>query len=365
MEYPIEQTLAKNVSGRMRIGYLLVDRDLRILAANDMVASWSVQEERQVLEQCLTDVLPEFVGMEPTLGEIIQKRRKPLILPRVKYPIANEQFVYVDIQVESFDQFDASLLITLVDVTEQAMQEQRLQQQRNELGILSHQLATAREQLAFVLERFVPATVAQSIVETRQLPAPGEIQHCQATILFADMRDFTKVAEAHSPNQTLDILNAYLTVIIDAIQKFDGSIVQIVGDMIMATFNVPQTDKDHALRSIQAALYTAEELKRFRDGADTSLLPKLGFGIGICSGFVTAGYLGATQRYRYAVVGDATNVAFHLCARAAAGQILAAESTVKTAVSDNHLFRFRAQLLESTTLKRRRESVKIYEIKQC
>lgn len=364
MKYPIEKVLSENVSGRTRIGYLLVDWSLRILAANEAVSIWSQREDTKIVGNALTDVLPEFIGLEAVLQDILKGRRDAFILPRVRYKLAHDETVYVDMQVEPFMQFGASLLVTLVDVTEQALQEQQLQQQRNELGMLATRLEATRDQLLFVLERFVPKMVAKEIVSTQQLPTLGEIQYCQATILFADMRDFTKVAESYAPNQTLDILNAYLSVIIEAVQKYDGSIVQIVGDMIMATFNVPQTQQDHALRCIEAALYTAKVLKQFAQEIASPNLPKLGFGIGICSGFVTAGYLGASQRYRYAVVGDATNVAFHLCARAAAGQVLAAGSTIEAAGSNPSHTRFKPQFLERALLKRRQESVAIYEIEE-
>ncbi|MEZ4514945.1 MAG: adenylate/guanylate cyclase domain-containing protein [Chloroflexota bacterium] len=345
------------MSKYLRVGYLLVDASLTILLANDLIPAFFQEESDSLNGRLLTDLLPELVGVEPVLQEISQGIRPSFILRQVQRNTNGDVPFYFDMIVEPVAHDEASLLVVVTDVTTITQQAQRLQQQRNELGMLTARLTAAREQLAYVIRRFVPTAVAQEIIEQQQLPLPGKTQGCEATIVFADMRNFTEMAEALTPEQTLDILNHYLTVVIEALQQYDGSIVQIVGDMVMASFNVPLAQPDHASRAVAAAQGVVASLRQFATQPQGAALPAVGFGLGICSGMVTAGYLGAAQRYRYAVVGDATNVAFHLCSRAASGQILVADSTARLLGDTTGL-----RALGQVTLKRRREQIAFYEV---
>lgn len=342
---------------RLRLGYVLVDASLTIVMANDLIATFCQEKAWGYNGRLLTDLVPELIGVETLLQAIGQAAAPPLTLRQVQRTCDTSEPSYFDITVEPIAHPVATLLVIIGDVTIQAQQSQRLQQQRNDLDLLAAKLGAAREQLAYVIHRFVPTAVAQQIIEQQQLPLLGKTQCCEATLVFADMRQFTEVAEAFTPEQTLDILNQYLTVVINVLQHYQGSIVQIVGDMVMASFNVPQAQPDHADRAVAAAQAVVRALQQFAQEAPARGLPALGFGLGVCSGMVTAGYLGAAQGYRYAVVADATNVAYHLCARAAAGQILVADSTVRL-LRNVDVVRVVGQVM----LKRRREQIVCYEV---
>ena len=357
MKSAVSLSLTPNMSEYFRVGYLLVDASLTILVANDLISVFCREEGGNLNGRLLTDLLPELIGVEPALQEISQGTRSSFVLRQVQRHVSADVLSYFDIIVEPVTHDNASLLVMMTDVTIPTEQAQRLQQQRNELGMLTARLTAAREQLAYVIRRFVPTAVAQEIIEQQQLPLPGKTQGCEATIVFADMRNFTELAEALTAEQTLDMLNRYLTVVIEALQQHDGSIVQIVGDMVMASFNVPLAQPDHAGRAVAAAQCVVASLQQFAAQTQATNLPLVGFGLGICSGTVTAGYLGAAHRYRYAVVGDATNVAFHLCSRAASGQILVADSTA-CLLSDTTAL----QPLGQVALKRRREQISYYEV---
>jgi adenylate cyclase len=231
-----------------------------------------------------------------------------------------------------------------------------LQQQRNEVQLLSAELTAANERLSYMLKRLIPASVAQNLIQNRQLPKPGGEVLREATILFADMRDFTVYAEVYQPSDTLELLNTYLAVVAEAILRHEGSLVQLVGDMVMGVFNIPEPQSDHALRSVRAAVDIQDSLKAFNASAD-SRFPEVSFGVGISTGPIIAGYLGVQQRFRYAVVGDTTNVAFHLSSLAAPGRILIGEATVRAA-GDAIVVREKGEM----QLKRRRKLVKVYEL---
>lgn len=240
---------------------------------------------------------------------------------------------------------------------------QRLRQGHNELHLLCSQLCLlcaqlyrANDRLAHLLQRFVPQKVAQELIHSRQSPRPGGEQR-QATILFVDARDFTAIAEAAGRGGVLDILNAHLRVISGAVRRHRGTLIQYAGDMVMAAFNVPDDQPHHPLLAARAALDVRDSLERFAAERQAASLPVLRFGIGLNTGPVTAGYLGVEYRYEYAAIGDTTNVAFHLCSKAAAGQILIGQMTLQRLDG-----RARITPLGSVQLKRRHMPLPVYEL---
>lgn len=339
---------------QQRLGYLLVDENLYIGRYNEVILKWLDASEQEIFDRQLTDLIPELMGFEDVLlqpgseqtFEVAQSNRKK----------KNGQEGYFDIRVEIVKHPQYKYFVTLFDVTKQAQQEQHLRQQRNDLQLVSSKLQAANEQLAYLLKRFVPERVAEKLIASKQLPKPGGEQRSEATVLFADMRHFTAMAEELTPEETLDILNVYLEVIAESIDHYNGSVIQIVGDMIMATFNVPEEQDDHALRASLTALDIQTRLEQFTR-ANAAEVPPVQFGIGIHTGEVIGGYLGVKNRYRYAVVSDTTNVAFHLCSKAAGGKIIISQPTL-------NLLENRAQVipLETVVLKSRRQALPIYEL---
>lgn len=337
---------------RERIGYALVDRNLRVVACNKVLANLALKNDEESAGSLVTDLFPELLGMEPSLQEM--GTGESLLIPKMHRPEPTNN--YFDLQFERYQTDDSSFLLTIADVTPQALQEQRLQQQRNELHLLSRQLQIANEQLAYLLKHFVPETIAQQMLESGRLPRPGGEYRREATILFADMRNFSAFLENSELEAGLDILNVYFTMIGEIIQEWQGSVIQIVGDMVMAAFNVPKTLPDHAQRAAQTALAIVQRLNDYHQEAPAGT-PRLHFGFGISTGIVLSGYVATPQRYRYAVFGDTTNVAFHLCSRASAGQILISQSSYAL------LGPSQAEALGPVQLKKRRAPVFVYELK--
>lgn len=136
------------------------------------------------------------------------------------------------------------------------------------------------ERMNYILNRLVPPSVARAMVADRQMPAPGGVMVREATILFADMRDFTAYAESYQPADILEFLNRYLSVVSTAILRHGGSLVQLVGDMVMGVFNIPDDQSDHAVRAVWAAFNirkACEHLTRTRSPA--TRLRHLGWGL--------------------------------------------------------------------------------------
>ena len=182
--------------------------------------------------------------------------------------------------------------------------------------------------------------VAKAVVD-RLLSSPPKLggEKQVVTILFADIRGYTAFAERISPEELLSVLNSYLALTTKAILMHEGTVDKFLGDGIMAIFNAPLVQPDHALRSANAALEMIQQLKGYhaRLGIKT---PRINFGIGINTGEVIAGNIGAPELMNYTVIGDAVNVARRLQENAGPGQILLSGSTydlIKDLATAQHL----------------------------
>jgi adenylate cyclase len=137
----------------------------------------------------------------------------------------------------------------------------------------------------------------------------GEGELIEATLLFADLRDFTPWVEATEPRQVVRDLNAYFTEMDQAIRAHGGLVLQFIGDEIEAVFGAPIRARDHAARAVRAAIAMRERLRAWNAAREEAGLVPLRNGIGIHTGTVLAGNIGGADRLSYALVGDPVNLA--------------------------------------------------------
>ena len=152
--------------------------------------------------------------------------------------------------------------------------------------------------------RYIPERVAAAILSSGGALRP---RSATATILYADIEGFTSIAESISPDQVVEMLNAYFSAAVEIIEKNHGVVTQFQGDAMLATFNLPVEDEFHAESAIRASL-AIERLCKKRRFAGI----KLGVRIGVATGSVTAGNVGSDSRVSYTVHGDAVNLAARL-----------------------------------------------------
>jgi class 3 adenylate cyclase len=171
-----------------------------------------------------------------------------------------------------------------------------------------------------LLKRFLPPQVAELIVT--QGDEILQSHRRNVAVLFCDLRSFTEFSEAAEPEEQIAILGEFHSVVADVVNRFQGALVQIVGDGVMAVFNDPIPRPNPALDAVRAAIEM-----RSRVGALTVTWKtqghRLGFGVGITQGYVTLGLIGSDERCQYAAIGSVTNLASRLCDAARDGQILA------------------------------------------
>jgi class 3 adenylate cyclase len=191
--------------------------------------------------------------------------------------------------------------------------QQRLAQSERELERLQRSFA-----------RFAPAELVERIAAERLL-AGGERR--EVTVLFADLRDFTRLSEQLDPAVVLGLLNGYFQAMSAAIQSHHGHITRLMGDGIMSVFGALERNPWHVQDAVEAALDMREALARYNESLAGRGLPPLAFGVGIHCGPVIAGLVGSASMQEFTVLGDVVNVAARVEAltRRLGGDILVTE----------------------------------------
>jgi len=161
-----------------------------------------------------------------------------------------------------------------------------------------------RELIRNLFGRYVPADVATEIIRGKGALEPVE---AECSILFVDLAGFTSLAEGLRPIELVEVLNQFFGLATGIIEQHDGVVTQYQGDAILAIFNVPIPRPDHATSAVMAAigLVHASEDNTFAER-------QLSIRVGVNTGNVVAGNVGASDRLHYTVHGDAVNVAARL-----------------------------------------------------
>jgi adenylate cyclase len=220
----------------------------------------------------------------------------------------------------------------------------------------SHEELSRRALERRALERFLSSAIVEKILANPdQIHLGGESQ--EATILFADIRGFTRMAEKMEPHDVVELLNEYFTEMTDLIFENGGTLDKYLGDGIMAVFGAPIAKPDDPLRAVKTAVEMQRALAPLNRNWEVRGQPAMWAGLGVNTGPVTAGNIGSTRRMDYTVIGDAVNLASRLCANAAKGQILVSDSTFRQLKGS-----LPAKKLEPIRVKGRDTPVEIYEI---
>ncbi len=183
----------------------------------------------------------------------------------------------------------------------------------------------AREEQGEELSRLLPGGVADKL--RREGRRIGETEELEVTVVMSDIRGYSGIAERVDPTTLAGQLNRHRAEMNRAIIAHGGTVMQFVGDAVMAVFGAPDPMSDHAERATSAAVAMHEAQSQVNTEWDSEGLEAFGLGIGVSTGMVAAALLGSEERIEYSVVGDTVNLTQRLQQWGEPGETVLSEPT--------------------------------------
>lgn len=221
------------------------------------------------------------------------------------------------------------------------------------------ELAETRGQQAAAeqrLRRLLPEAIVAEVMKGKQEMKRGGVQR-DATVLFCDIRGFTSLSERLPAAEVVEMLNEYFELLVEQVFAFDGALDKFIGDELMAVWGAHVALEDHAYKAVCAALEMQAAIARMNALRRARGLTEISAGVGINTGPLLAGYMGARRAMSYTVIGDNVNIAARLCSVAASDEIV-----VSTAVAEAVAGRVALQALPPQSLKGKSETVELYRV---
>ena len=161
--------------------------------------------------------------------------------------------------------------------------------------------------------RFFSPEIGEEIEAGEIVVGRGGSKEADVAVLFTDIAGFTKLSEKMDPQDVLDLLSAYQTLMVDAIFQHKGTVDKFIGDAVMANFGTPKSHGNDAQNAFDCGVLMNQKLDKWNEERQTQGLPVIHHRIGIHFGRCVVGNMGSEQRLEFAVIGDAVNVASRIC----------------------------------------------------
>jgi adenylate cyclase len=223
-------------------------------------------------------------------------------------------------------------------------------------NVRAHERLAKEEVARANYSRFLPEYVVKQMLENPEsFKLGGALQ--TITVLFADIRGFTRISEHASPEKIVQLLNRYFSAMTDIIFAHGGTLDKYLGDGMMALFGAPSVTEKDAANAMSAAVAMQRRMLSINDELRAEGYPEIGIGIGLHTGEAVVGYIGSERRSEYTAIGDTVNTASRLESNAKAGEILVSEATANAARS-----RYQLAAREPISVKNRTQPVPLFEI---
>lgn len=328
------KNLMDNVFESIASGVLTTDLEERVMLSNRASAIILGQLAKDLAGKELDKIMPGMAAefLEPYLKKVLQTDQ-PVVGLELSLPVDNRREVDWRFNISPLKdgrQTTHGFAIVIDDLTEK----KALEAQRR------------------LFERMVSPAVINHL-DPDSLPLGG--QRCTITTLFADIRGFTSFSESVSPEELVKVLNRHLAAAAEAVLFEDGTIDKFLGDAIMAWFNAPVPQEDHALRAVRAALSIRSDLQQLHMNLPEH--QRLSFGIGIHTGDAVLGLVGTEKRLDYTAIGDSVNTAKRIQENSAPGQILISHEAL-TPIKDL----VRTEAVDLIHAKGKKEPLEVYQV---
>lgn len=215
-----------------------------------------------------------------------------------------------------------------------------------------------KRQLRSAFGRYVSPSVVDILIrDPDKLKLGGDRR--RMTVLFSDLRGFTSLSEGLTPEKLVEVLNSYLDEMTKLVFEEGGVLDKYIGDAVMAFWNAPFDQPDHAARGVRCAVRMRDRLKAMNEDGAFPKGIELKVGVGLNTGEMVVGNIGAELRFDYTVIGDSVNLASRtesLCKEYGA-EILITQNTLADLGDAFHV-----RLLDQVAVKGKKEPIRIYEV---
>jgi class 3 adenylate cyclase len=231
-----------------------------------------------------------------------------------------------------------------------------LKRQKDEIRRLAEGLEIRNRFIQQTFGRYLSDEIVSSLLESPKGLALGGEQR-RVTILMADLRGFTWIAEKLSPDQVVRLLNSYLGAMAEVILAHQGTIDEFIGDAILAVFGAPVRRDDDARRAVACAVSMQIALAALNRRNQADGLPRVEMGVAVHTGDVVVGNIGSEKRAKYGVVGSPVNHTGRIESFTVGGQVLISETTLAEAGGE-----VRVGERLSVDAKGAREPINVYDL---
>lgn len=218
-----------------------------------------------------------------------------------------------------------------------------------------------RRKIKNILGQYVsPAVLADVLVDCKGEYLRAEVgQRETLSIFFSDIRGFTSITERYAVEKVVEVLNAYLSSMVDIIFRNEGTLDKFIGDAIVAFWGAPLRDQDHAVNAVASAVKMRRAMVHLNRENEIKGLPALNMGIGIHSGEVILGNIGSRKKLDYTIIGDGVNLASRLegLTKRYNASILISEDTFQMVQND-----FACRMIDYVRVKGKEKPITIYEV---
>lgn len=250
-------------------------------------------------------------------------------------------------RVGAFTEKDLQLLKAIATQTAIAIENVRLLRQ-------VEQEAQTRGQLS----RFLPPHVVDEMVQGKGRPIKKTGREVEASVVFCDIRGFTSMSEASGPAEVVELLNEYFECLVEVVFKRHGVLDKFIGDALMASWGTLEGEDvaESTFNAVAAAIDFRDAIRKLNAEREENGLPPIKMGVGVNTGHLVAGYMGAKRRLEFTVIGDTVNTASRICGIAEGDQVLMSEATQR--IVDG---RIESRSLGTRQVKGREQNVGVYE----
>ena len=339
------KVLMDNVFASVASGVITVGAGGGITMMNRAALQMMRRSADEMIGRRLEDVLPWLVAhpMPDMLAQVIGGQKDVATLSLSTAIQGRGETTFRVTMSRLSGEATGSVVIVLEDRTQESVLQKAREREEQ-----------AKNRLQSMLQRYLSPTIAGRLANSPDsLALGGERQ--EITILFADLRGFTTLAEHMPPEDLVKILNRYLGLAVHEIFEQDGTLDKFLGDAIMAIFNAPVRQPDHVERALRAAVAIKERVQELWNELPQEF--QLSFGIGVNVGEAIVGNIGSDKRMDYTAIGDSVNVAERLEELARPGQILISQA-VLARVRDS----IEVQSLQSMSMRGRQTHMLVYEL---